>query len=199
MRTRPRLRRAAKWTGLVMSLLALAAWGASMRYAFECYLQDGRIYVGVGLGSVLLARWEGNGDWRDVFRKDSVHFRRIQPGIAWTELARFLLPAYRQSFVPSVNMTSQALVIPFWLIVALIASPTALLWYKDRRPTEGHCPNCNYNLKANESGKCPECGTPTPASTESSPNRATVGSRGAQVSDSLRQSAGNQREPTNQP
>jgi RNA polymerase subunit RPABC4/transcription elongation factor Spt4 len=27
---------------------------------------------------------------------------------------------------------------------------------------EPHCVNCDYNLTGNESGMCPECGTPIP-------------------------------------
>lgn len=29
----------------------------------------------------------------------------------------------------------------------------------------GHCPHCRYDLTGNESGKCPECGTPIPPET----------------------------------
>lgn len=47
-----------------------------------------------------------------------------------------------------------------WLVTALFAAPTAFLFWRDRKIcTPGHCPACNYNLTANESGACPECGT----------------------------------------
>ncbi len=45
-----------------------------------------------------------------------------------------------------------------WLVFSVFAFPTALLWYRDRRPLKGHCQGCGYNLKGNETGVCPECG-----------------------------------------
>jgi hypothetical protein len=48
------------------------------------------------------------------------------------------------------------------LLVLLLGVPaTALLWWLDRqRP--GFCRECGYDLTGNVSGRCPECGTPTP-------------------------------------
>ena len=34
------------------------------------------------------------------------------------------------------------------------------------RVSQGRCPACNYNLTANTSGVCPECGTPVHATKE---------------------------------
>ena len=39
--------------------------------------------------------------------------------------------------------------------------PTIILWRRDRRPPEGHCQTCGYNLTGNTSGRCPECGHTT--------------------------------------
>jgi hypothetical protein len=58
-----------------------------------------------------------------------------------------------------------------WLLHAAILAALfiflALLHHIGRRPslrarftTTPHCPRCSYNLTANESGQCPECGTP---------------------------------------
>ncbi len=52
--------------------------------------------------------------------------------------------------------------IPLWLVLLAGAVPTIVLWYRDRRPSPGHCKSCNYNLTANTSGTCPECGQPLP-------------------------------------
>jgi hypothetical protein len=49
--------------------------------------------------------------------------------------------------------------LPLWLISIAIVAFT--IWRKRRRrrdPTA--CPTCGYNLTANTSGICPECGTP---------------------------------------
>ena len=43
---------------------------------------------------------------------------------------------------------------------ARIASQTeALILERRPLPPPGHCRKCSYNLTANESGVCPECGT----------------------------------------
>lgn len=56
--------------------------------------------------------------------------------------------------------------VSFWLLLILSASSTSLLWYLDRRRIPpGHCQTCGYNLFANESGICPECGTAIPEET----------------------------------
>jgi len=51
--------------------------------------------------------------------------------------------------------------IPLWIPFVLLAFPTALLWWRDRKPPRGHCQRCGYNLTGNLSGVCPDCGEPT--------------------------------------
>jgi len=48
---------------------------------------------------------------------------------------------------------------PIWLLVVAVGFPTALLWWRDRRPKAGFCQVCKYDLTGNISGTCPECGT----------------------------------------
>jgi hypothetical protein len=58
----------------------------------------------------------------------------------------------------------QLLMVPLWIPIVLVAFPTAVLWRRDhRRFSPGHCRKCGYNLTGNVTGRCPECGTPTPA------------------------------------
>jgi len=51
------------------------------------------------------------------------------------------------------------------LIAALTVAPAISLWLtirKRRRILHNHCLACGYDLTANTSGVCPECGTPVP-------------------------------------
>jgi hypothetical protein len=53
------------------------------------------------------------------------------------------------------------LIVPLWLLFALLAIPTLLLWRCDRRRIPLHCCHkCGYDLTGNVTGRCPECGTP---------------------------------------
>lgn len=64
--------------------------------------------------------------------------------------------------------------IPLWLPFLAIATPTALLWWRDRRPKRyppGCCRQCGYDLTGNMSGRCPECGTAIPKDRMEGPGR----------------------------
>ncbi len=49
-------------------------------------------------------------------------------------------------------------ILPLWLPLALLAMPTAVLWYRDRPFPRGQCAKCGYDLTGNVTGVCPECG-----------------------------------------
>jgi hypothetical protein len=48
--------------------------------------------------------------------------------------------------------------IPLWLVAGLAGHPLAWVVGARRRPPPGHCQSCGYDLTANVSGRCPECG-----------------------------------------
>ncbi len=57
----------------------------------------------------------------------------------------------------------RALYLPLLPLLLAALVPTALLWWLDRRKyPPGHCGKCGYDLTANVSGVCPECGSPIP-------------------------------------
>ncbi len=49
--------------------------------------------------------------------------------------------------------------LPLWIPALLVAIPSFLLWWRNRKLMPvGHC-ECGYDLTGNVSGVCPECGT----------------------------------------
>ena len=50
------------------------------------------------------------------------------------------------------------LIVPLWVPLSLIATPTAYLWHTDRRAKPWQCPKCRYDLRGLDGGVCPECG-----------------------------------------
>jgi hypothetical protein len=65
-----------------------------------------------------------------------------------------------------VRRDSGYIVVPLWIPLLMIGLPTCLLWrIAPRRARAGHCPSCNYNLTANTSARCPECGATVAAAT----------------------------------
>jgi hypothetical protein len=59
------------------------------------------------------------------------------------------------------NLRFRAALVPLWFLVVLAVIPLAwaALVRRRRRPPPGHCRSCGYDLTANASGRCPECGT----------------------------------------
>lgn len=51
-----------------------------------------------------------------------------------------------------------SLSIPLWMPLVAIMIPTAILWWRDRRPLPGYCPACGYDLRGTAGVRCSECG-----------------------------------------
>ena len=145
---RSRIRRIAKWTGLVVCVMLVAALMVSLRWAvgsnillskggeLQVYLLAGRLYIGT--------------DWREPNREPGFYFLRHR------SVNRWLPTHYKGTGVSK-------LFCPIWMLLLPAALPTAYLFYRDRRHPPGHCQRCGYDLTGNESGVCPECGTEVPA------------------------------------
>ena len=75
-----------------------------------------------------------------------------------------LIPAYKDFSIPQARVQIRVLEVPLYIPFALLALPTAFLFYRDYRDRrsvrwarEGRCVGCGYDLSG-VSGKCPECG-----------------------------------------
>ena len=51
---------------------------------------------------------------------------------------------------------------PLGALIVILVVPTIVLARTDRRAWPDHCRRCAYDLTGNESGVCPECGSPAP-------------------------------------
>ena len=166
MRRRSRLLRVTKWGGVAACVLVATAWIFGAWYSFGCDHPTGRLELRWGI--LNLTHRTGNPPPSNQSGFAVLPFR---PNIEAEWLPRFR--QYRLQFVPATNTLSLAptpmpnakfrwtehhLSLPLWMLLTVLAVPTALLSWPARRPPPGHCP-CGYDLRGNVSGRCPECGT----------------------------------------
>jgi hypothetical protein len=74
----------------------------------------------------------------------------------------FLGSSLRRGFSRTPFETSEEwrITIPYWLPTILFCIPIAR-HVRRRKSTSGHCPQCNYDLRASQD-RCPECNHPIP-------------------------------------
>ncbi len=151
---RSRLRRIAKWTGLVVCVVIVGVWGVSLRWCmirFGTYVRRAELRNGL-----VIAAWRTDSQLRQA------RATRWEVSVVSPSRARygFIRPIAER--VPSLKFSYVSL--PLWLPLLVFAIPTAILWHRDRRRSPpGHCQQCGYDLTGNESGVCPECGVPCQA------------------------------------
>ena len=143
------LRRFSKWVGLVVCLLLIAAWGFSEWRAF------GYQELPFSFGRSLMPASDHMVAWR--VSRGSLLLRN-GGGFSW-ETAYYLVPPSGRAWMPYLEVDDGLFwaCIPIWIPLVIVGIPTIQVWRRARRPTPGHC-WCGYDLRGNESGKCPECG-----------------------------------------
>ena len=149
-----RARRILKWTGVGLSVIALAIWAASLWCDVIISLSP-RAFIGMehrGIGLVV-----ANSPLSTWFYNPSTLKTRLIPHdmgsltIVWPHFV------HGQDRKSKLRITQ--VMLPYWLLLLLITIPTAWLWHRDRRRIRpGCCLRCGYDLTGNVSGKCPECG-----------------------------------------
>ena len=141
MRRRSRTRRVLKWVGLVGCVVILSIWFVSTHWTLG-YIGPAYVY-GFGDGFVAVGWYGGMSNLPEHWVAERVAGRFS----VWPSMFRFV-------------GGGPAFTIPFWLLFVPVAIPTAILWYRDRKPPPGCCPSCGYDLTGNVGGECPECGDP---------------------------------------
>ena len=142
---RHRLRRILKWAcgGVCFFSLALLLVSAKWSVYVDCGRYE--LYLGGGTLSVSWSQFDiASGTWDiSAFEVDNFVQR-----IGLLDL-------------PSLNILEWAwgFGLPLWWVVVLFACPMTYRWWRNRRIRPGYCSSCGYNLTANTTGICPECGT----------------------------------------
>lgn len=150
--TRSVWRKRLKVIGLSLSTLMLALWLFSVLFT-SAYIRPSRQWsISLSHGRIGFGDYRGNNPaWTCVRCYPS--WRTIGAKLPRTEFAHHFL-----GFGMPWRLGGR-LVIPVWLLVVAVGFPTAVLWWRDRRPKAGFCKVCEYDLTGNVSGTCPECGT----------------------------------------
>jgi hypothetical protein len=154
MRRRPRTRRVLKWVGTVACVLVFTAWALSTKWSLAYVGQP--VCLDVIRGGVTVDRFRA---------LDMAMFNPCRQGY-WRvrTLSRIDPPVWSPSlgiWHARFHGRVSAFILPLWIPLALLATPTIILWCHDRRRIpSGHCQTCGYDLTGNVSGICPECGTP---------------------------------------
>jgi hypothetical protein len=150
---RRRIRRVLKWGGLGLTLVIVAAWAVSL-FSFTVCAYDlrqleasDRCVPGIrcreGCLEVFYGPLHGPAFW--VYAAEPAWGR-------WTP--------HRVKSQVLAECGGWAVLCPLWIPFLLVAIPTAVLFWCDRRVPPGHCQQCGYNLTGNTSGVCSECGSP---------------------------------------
>ncbi|MDM7999702.1 MAG: hypothetical protein QUS33_06815 [Dehalococcoidia bacterium] len=152
-----------KWTGLVVCLMTVIVWAASMFWAVDC-VTAGRVELASAIQGRTTCTLHSGTLWRfDYGKLDYFHTELCSStgppgwGAGRNHPFQWYLPG-----LPYVRTRSNGVreaMVPLWLLLVIVAPPTAYLWLRDRRGIPiGHCQKCGYNLTGNVSGVCSECG-----------------------------------------
>lgn len=144
------LGRSLKYAGLAMAGVVFLTWAVSTQRVFGTSI-DGYTVL-IADGSCFL--FHGFNDW--TYDDTYTAFCGLRPG----------------GF--GLCMPSKAalwglwsFVLPLWIPFLIVGVPTLFFFWRGRRAVlQGHCRSCGYNLTANTTGVCPECGTCIPEDTQ---------------------------------
>lgn len=133
---KPRSRRFILCAGLSLTFILTVVWSTSWWWtaAFYCDSSFG-IACYRGVVTYYFSSFAGT-EWHLRYAADSEY------GAIWWPRLTYLF-----------------VLIPLWIPWLAFLGETMFVWFRFKPPAPGHC-QCGYNLAGNESGVCPECGTP---------------------------------------
>lgn len=145
VKRRGRVRRVAKWAGLVVCLAIAVIWVTSTLFYLSIEGVDdalGLFRFSVAEGTVL---WVQITDWSEPERTEWI-FQR------YTAIRWWPTWAYQRG--------AWSCRLPLWMPLVAAVVPTVWLWWRDRvRARPGGCAACGYDLAGLAVGSaCPECG-----------------------------------------
>jgi len=159
--SRRRLLRVLTWTATLACLLLALAWLVSGWWIATFRVARGYPFWQTDIRNGCFVLVHGRTSAPDIRppRAGIYPIRQI-PGLRareWYTFARFTRTAPGGTIVTSTY-------IPLWAPLALIAIPTAWLWWRGRRHfSRGQCQRCGYHLAGLPAASaCPECGAPAP-------------------------------------
>lgn len=148
MKPWPRVRKAVKWGGVVLTALLLVTWLTSIWWfaragtgtGYSSIVSGGGITIGFDPGTYFVrdAAWC---EWGAARTSMGGWFSAFDNGVAWSFFC------------------------PLWPLLFLGAGATVLVWRNDtlarRHDSFGSCQACGYALEGLPNGStCPECGHP---------------------------------------
>jgi hypothetical protein len=151
MRRSPRLRKFAKWTGLVLSVLLLTIWVVSGWYVAVARREPGAGWYLLDIHGGLFAAWYSNESFLPTNEVPFRFHRLAEPQMFWS---------FNYDTKRSRTGTTSIVSVPIWCFQLPLTASSAWLWRRDRRLSKpGLCKQCNYDLRGIEKDKaCPECG-----------------------------------------
>jgi hypothetical protein len=150
MKPHPRIRKAIKWGGAAATVLLVVVW-ISSAWFYIALLRDGSardVYVSVGVLGVF--------EWK----LPAAVLPQPPPRIGLRQNALM-----KWKPVNADNSSFHWLMIPLWIPLLVVFTPTAIAWHLDAlargRARVGLCPECGYDRTGLAAGAvCPECGHP---------------------------------------
>ena len=120
---------------------------------------------------IIVATWMAAGLWHELYLRIGFLRLSFQRGGAaiWWDFQSLPASAYTVGPVGSLLQAPmwveharggvRGLVVPYWSLLLPVVTAIVLLWFRKEPKSANSCDECGYDLRGNESGSCPECGT----------------------------------------